>query len=87
MNATSLDTFALLAPEIVLVLAALVAYLGGAFVGLRFGWLVAAAGIVTAMIVTRGQSPNPRLAPRQYLRGGGHLPAPADGPLAGGRGG
>ena len=44
MNATSLDTFALLAPEIVLVLAALVAYLGGAFVGLRFGWLVAAAG-------------------------------------------
>jgi NADH-quinone oxidoreductase subunit N len=59
MNATSLDTFALLAPEIVLVLAALVAYLGGAFVGLRFGWLVAAAGIATAMIVTRGQSPNP----------------------------
>jgi hypothetical protein len=33
-----------------------VAYLGGAFAGLRFGWLVAAAGIVAAMSVTRGQA-------------------------------
>lgn len=59
MNATSLDTFALLAPELVLVAAALVAYLGGAFAGLRFGWLVAAAGIVAAMAVTRGQTADP----------------------------
>jgi NADH-quinone oxidoreductase subunit N len=59
MNATSLETFRLLAPEIVLVLAALVAYLGGAFAGLRFGWLVAASGIVAAMAVTRGQAADP----------------------------
>jgi NADH-quinone oxidoreductase subunit N len=59
MNITSLDTFTLLAPEIVLVLAALAAYLGGAFAGLRFGWLVAAAGIVAAMLVTRGQAADP----------------------------
>jgi len=59
MNATSLETFRLLTPEIVLVLAALVAYLGGAFAGLRFGWLVAAAGIVAAMAVTRGQAADP----------------------------
>ena len=59
MNATSLDTFALLAPELVLVAAALVASLGGAFAGLRLGWLIAAAGIVTAMAVTRGQTAEP----------------------------
>jgi NADH-quinone oxidoreductase subunit N len=59
MNITSLDTFTLLAPEIVLVLAALAAYLGGAFAGLRFGWLVAAAGVVAAMLVTRGQTADP----------------------------
>jgi NADH-quinone oxidoreductase subunit N len=59
MNPTSLQTFALLAPEIVLVLAALVAYLGGAFLGLRWGWLVATAGIVTAMVVSRGQAAEP----------------------------
>jgi NADH-quinone oxidoreductase subunit N len=59
MNITSLDTFTLLAPEIVLVLAALAASLGGAFAGLRFGWLVAAAGIVAAMLVTRGQAADP----------------------------
>jgi len=51
---TSSDTFSLVAPEIVLVLAALAAYLGGAFAGLRAGWLTAAAGIVAAMLVTRG---------------------------------
>jgi NADH-quinone oxidoreductase subunit N len=59
MNITSLDTFTLLAPEIVLVLAALAAYLGGAFAGLRFGWLVAAAGVIAAMLVTRGQTADP----------------------------
>jgi NADH-quinone oxidoreductase subunit N len=56
MNATSLQTFSLLAPEIALVVAALVAYLGGVFLGLRWGWLVAGAGIVAAMAVTRGQA-------------------------------
>lgn len=59
MNVTSLDTFTLLAPEIVLVLAALAAYLGGAFAGLRFGWLVATAGVIAAMLVTRGQTADP----------------------------
>ncbi|MFM9010493.1 MAG: NADH-quinone oxidoreductase subunit N [Planctomycetota bacterium] len=55
MNPTSLDTFALIAPELVLVLAALVIYLGGAFAGLRSGWLVALAAIVTAMLVAQGR--------------------------------
>ena len=62
MTPTSLASFSLLAPEIVLVLAALVAYLGGAFAGLRAGWLVATAGIVAAMAVTRGQSAEPAFA-------------------------
>ena len=37
MTQTSLSTFLLAGPEIVLVVAALVAYLGGAFCGLRQG--------------------------------------------------
>jgi NADH-quinone oxidoreductase subunit N len=49
---TSLQSFVLVAPEIALVLAALVAYLGGAFCGLRAGWLVAFIGIGTALAVT-----------------------------------
>ena len=52
---TSLESFALLSPEIVLVIAALVAYLGGAFAGIRHGWLVALAGILVAMSVAGGQ--------------------------------
>jgi NADH-quinone oxidoreductase subunit N len=52
---TSLQSFALLSPEIALVAAALVAYLGGAFVGLRHGWLVALAGIAAAMSLAGGQ--------------------------------
>ena len=52
---TSLDSVALLAPEIALVAAALVAYLGGAFLGLRHGWLVALAGILAAMSLAGGQ--------------------------------
>ena len=52
---SSLQSFLLLAPEIVLVAAALVAFLGGAFVGLRSGWLVALAGIGVAMLVAGGQ--------------------------------
>lgn len=52
---TSLQSFLLLAPEIVLVAAALVAFLGGAFAGLRSGWAVALTGIVVAMLVSGGQ--------------------------------
>jgi NADH-quinone oxidoreductase subunit N len=55
MPPTSLDTFALLAPEIALVAAALVAFLGAAFLGLRSGWLVALAGIAVAMSLAGGQ--------------------------------
>ena len=55
MPPTSLDTFALLAPEIALVAAALVAFLGAAFLGLRSGWLVALAGIAVAMALAGGQ--------------------------------
>ena len=52
---TSLQTFSLLAPEIALVAAAIVAYLGGAFAGLRSGWIVALVGIATAMALAGGQ--------------------------------
>jgi NADH-quinone oxidoreductase subunit N len=52
---TSFETFALLAPEIVLIAAALVAYLGAAFAGLRHGWMVALVGIAAAMSVTGNQ--------------------------------
>ena len=52
---TSLQSFMLLAPELVLVAAALVAFLGGAFAGLRSGWFVALVGIVAAMAVAGGQ--------------------------------
>jgi len=55
MPPTSLDTFALLAPEIALVVAALVAFLGAAFLGLRSGWFVALAGIAVAMALAGGQ--------------------------------
>jgi NADH-quinone oxidoreductase subunit N len=51
---TSLQSFLLIAPEITLVIAALVAYLGGAFCGLRPGWLVAVLGIGAAMAVAGG---------------------------------
>ena len=51
---TSLETFLLLKPEIVLVVAAIVAFLAGSFAGLRSGWLVALAGIAAAMAVSGG---------------------------------
>lgn len=54
-NMSSLQSFFLLAPEIILVTAALIAFLGGAFAGLRGGWSVAVAGIVAAMLVAGGQ--------------------------------
>ena len=54
-NMSSLQSFFLLAPEIILVTAALIAFLGGAFAGLRSGWSVAVAGIVAAMLVAGGQ--------------------------------
>ena len=55
---TSLQTFLLLLPEIVLVAAALVAFLAGAFLGRRggaAGWLVAIVGIVAALSVAGRQ--------------------------------
>jgi NADH-quinone oxidoreductase subunit N len=52
---TSLQTFFLLAPELVLVAAALIAFLGGGFARLRHGWLVALIGIVVAMLVAGDQ--------------------------------
>jgi NADH-quinone oxidoreductase subunit N len=55
---TSLQTFVLLAPEIVLVAAALVVFLAGAFLGLRSGWLVAIGGIIAAMAVAGRQPPD-----------------------------
>ncbi|MFM7036023.1 MAG: NADH-quinone oxidoreductase subunit N [Planctomycetia bacterium] len=51
---TSLDTFTLLAPELALLAAALVALLGAAFAGLRSGWLVAILGIAAAMALAGG---------------------------------
>jgi NADH-quinone oxidoreductase subunit N len=52
---TSLETFRLLAPEIVLVLAAVIAFLAGGFLGIRSGWLVSFIGILSAMAVAAGQ--------------------------------
>jgi NADH-quinone oxidoreductase subunit N len=52
---TSFETFTLLAPELTLVGAALIALLGGAFAGLRSGWLVAFIGIGAAMALAGGQ--------------------------------
>lgn len=50
MSQTSLSTFLLAGPELTLVAAALVAYLGHAFCGLRQGWLVALVGIAAAAL-------------------------------------
>ncbi|MFN5756332.1 MAG: hypothetical protein ACK48M_06030, partial [Planctomycetia bacterium] len=52
---TSLQTFSLLAPEIALVAAAIVAYLAGAFAGLRSGWLVPLVGIGAALAHAGGK--------------------------------
>ena len=52
---SSLQSFFLLAPEIILVAAALIAFLGGAFAGLRGGWSIAIVGILAAMLVAGGQ--------------------------------
>ena len=52
---SSLQSFYLLAPEITLVIAALIAFLGSAFAGLRSGWTVAMLGIIAAMLVAGGQ--------------------------------
>jgi NADH-quinone oxidoreductase subunit N len=55
MNPTSSFSFQVLAPEIALVAAALVAWLGAAFLGLRAGWLVALAGIGGAAVLAGGE--------------------------------
>ncbi len=46
---TSLETIKLLTPEIVLIVSALIAILGGAFFGIRKGWSIALIGILSAM--------------------------------------
>jgi len=51
---TSLETFLLIAPEIALVVAALVVFLCGAFANLQSGWPVAVAGIAIAMFLSGG---------------------------------
>ena len=51
---TSLETFLLIAPEIALVVAALVVFLAGAFANLQSGWPVAVAGIAIAMFLAGG---------------------------------
>ena len=55
MHPTSLESFSLLAPEVVLIGAALVAFLAGAFAGWRSGWTVAIVGIGLAMFLAGGQ--------------------------------
>ena len=51
---TSFESFLLLGPEIALVLAALTAWLGGAFLGLRWGWPVALVGIGAGALLAWG---------------------------------
>ena len=53
---TSFETFLLLAPELVLIVAALVAFLASAFAGLRAGWLVAILGLGLALMIS-GEQP------------------------------
>ena len=45
---TGPETFLLVRPEIVLVAGAIVAYLAGAFAGVRRGWLIAVTAIAAA---------------------------------------
>jgi len=52
---TSFETLLLLIPEVMLFLAALVAYLAAAFGGLRSGWLVAVIGLGIALLLAGGQ--------------------------------
>ena len=52
---TSLETFALLSPEITLVAAAILIFMAGAFTGFRSGWLGALLGIAAAMAMAGGQ--------------------------------
>jgi len=52
---TSLETFALLSPEITLVAAAILIFMAGAFTGFRSGWLGAVLGIAAAMAMAGGQ--------------------------------
>ena len=52
---TSLETFALLSPEITLVAAAILVFVAGAFAGFRSGWLGAVLGIAAAVALAGGQ--------------------------------
>lgn len=52
---TALETFLLVRPEILLVGGAIAAFLGGAFAGVRRGWLVAVAAIAAALFMAWAQ--------------------------------
>ena len=52
---TGPETFLLVRPEIVLVAGAIVAYLAGAFAGVRRGWLIAVTAIAAAMFLMGSQ--------------------------------
>ncbi|NDC55070.1 MAG: hypothetical protein EBZ74_12590, partial [Planctomycetia bacterium] len=56
-------------PEIVLVAGAIVAFLGGAFAGVRRGWLVAVAAIAAALFVAWAQPASGLLAADAAGRG------------------
>jgi NADH-quinone oxidoreductase subunit N len=66
---TALETFLLVRPEIVLVAGAIVAFLGGAFAGVRRGWLVAVAAIAAALFVAGAQPASGLLAADAAGRG------------------
>ena len=72
---TSFETLLLLIPEVMLFLAALVAYLAAAFGGLRSGWLVAVIGLGIALLLAGGAAgkrmalPNSRILIHQVLSG------------------
>ena len=66
---TALETFLLVRPEIVLVAGAIVAFLSGAFAGVRRGWLVALAAIAAALFVAWSQPASGLLAADAAGRG------------------
>ncbi|NDC52995.1 MAG: NADH-quinone oxidoreductase subunit N [Planctomycetia bacterium] len=52
---TSSETFLLLRPELALVAGAIIAFLAGAFAGVRRGWLIAVATIAAALVLAWSQ--------------------------------
>jgi NADH-quinone oxidoreductase subunit N len=66
---TAPETFLLVRPEIVLVAGAIVAFLSGAFAGVRRGWLVALAAIAAALFMAGAQPASGLLAADAAGRG------------------